>query len=375
MAQSGRWRGTAMLGLSAITGVLAALVVAFVGWATQAIHKALFQLPAAERLSAEFELSSPWFALIPIAGGVALSLSIVLARRFRTRPPVDPIEANAIHGGRMSFRESVIVTAQTLLSTSFGASVGLEAGYTQLSSALASHIGNRLTLRRNEMRTLVGCGAAAAIAAASDAPFSGAFYGFELIIGTYSVGLLAPLITASLTAATFVARFLGAIQTPIVLSQFAPLTAVQVAPFLTLGILASGVAIASMLAVARTEQVLSAVRIPQPWRPIIGGAIIGSIALITPQILSTGHGALEIQLNSELSLCPCFLPLSSPRRRSRLVPGSVGDCSSPPCSSALCLASSMPESFSPPALLHISILNSRWSLVWPRLQAELLAVR
>src|SRR3569623_254649 len=239
----GRWRGLSMLVLAGAVGLVAALVVAFIGWLTSTQHGLLFALPAGERLSEQVSLPVPILALIPLLGGALLASSSVLARRFRTRPPVDPIEANAIHGGRMSFRESVIVTLQTLLSTSFGASVGLEAGYTQLSSALASHIGGRLSLRRNEVRTLVGCGAAAAIAAAFNAPFTGAFYGFELIIGLYSVGLLAPLITASLVA-TFVARVLGAPQTPIVLNQFAPLSADLVVPFLALGVLGSGVAVA-----------------------------------------------------------------------------------------------------------------------------------
>ena len=58
VAQTGRFRGGFLLLLAAITGVLAALVVAFVGWATQAAHKVLFQLPAAERLSAQFSLAS-----------------------------------------------------------------------------------------------------------------------------------------------------------------------------------------------------------------------------------------------------------------------------------------------------------------------------
>jgi CIC family chloride channel protein len=300
-AQTGRFRGSFILVLAALTGVLAALVVAFVGWATQALHKILFHLPAAERLSAQFSLVSPWLAIVPLAGGAVLAVTIALARRFRTRPPVDPIEANAVHGGRMSFRESVIVTLQTLISSSFGASVGLEAGYTQLSSALASHLGFRLNLRRNEIRTLVGCGAAAAIAAAFNAPFTGAFYGFELIIGVYSVNLLAPLITASLVA-TFLARVLGAVQTPILLSQFTPITADEALPFIALGVLSSGVAVAAMLSVARIEAVLSSLRMPPPARPILGGVIMGGFALVTPQVLSTGHGALEIQLTSQIAL-------------------------------------------------------------------------
>ena len=44
----------------------------------------------------------------------------------------------------------------TLLSGGFGASVGLEAAYTQLGAALASRLGGLFGLRRDDVRTLVG---------------------------------------------------------------------------------------------------------------------------------------------------------------------------------------------------------------------------
>src|SRR5665213_2218197 len=99
-----------------------------------------------------------------------------------------------------------------------------------MSSSLASHVGSRLGLRRNEVRRLVGCGAAGAIAAAFNAPFTGAFYAFELIIGLYSVSLLAPLVAASLVA-SFTARWLGAVQTSIDLTDIKTLSGSDVVPF------------------------------------------------------------------------------------------------------------------------------------------------
>lgn len=290
-----------MLVLAGVCGFLAALVVAFVGWATRELHTLLFALPADDRLSQQTALVTPILALVPLAGGVLVGASIFLARRFRTRPPVDPIEANAVYGGKMSFRESVIVTLQTVLSSSFGASVGLEAGYTQMSSSLASYIGSRLSLRRNEVRTLVGCGAAGAIAAAFNAPFTGAFYAFELIIGLYSIGLLAPVITASLVA-SFTARWLGAVQTPIILTGIKTLSGTDVLPFLILGVISAGVAIAIMLAVAQIERGFSLTRLPQYGRPLVGGIAMGGLALLTPQVMSTGHGALDLQLTTGVGL-------------------------------------------------------------------------
>ena len=107
-----------------------------------------------------------------------------MLRRWRPREVVDAIEANALLGGRMSVGDSLGLVAATLLSGGFGASVGLEAAYTQLGAALASRLGRWVELRRDDVRTLVGCGAAGAIAAAFNAPLTGAFYAFELIIGS-----------------------------------------------------------------------------------------------------------------------------------------------------------------------------------------------
>src|SRR5260221_2271344 len=129
-------------------------------------------------------------------------------RRSKISNAVDPIEANALRGGLLSLRDSVVVSSQTLISNGCGASVGLEAGYTQIGSGVASLLGQFFNLRRNDLRLIVGCGAAAAIAAAFGAPITGAFYACELIVGVYSVGSAAPILASALSAA-LTAQWLG----------------------------------------------------------------------------------------------------------------------------------------------------------------------
>ena len=120
---AGRLRTVGLLAASACIGAAAGLVVSLVGLITHGLHQLPFNLPSDARLSAQAGLFSPLLALVPVIGGLLVGLSIVLSRRFRTRPPVDPIEANALHGGQMSFRESLVVTTQIVISSGFGASV------------------------------------------------------------------------------------------------------------------------------------------------------------------------------------------------------------------------------------------------------------
>ena len=156
------------------------------GVGVEILHEVFFQLSPGERLSGRLSLD-PWLAiLVPLGGGIIFGIASEVIARWRPEREVDPIEANALHGGRMSLIGSMIVAAQTMWSSGVGASVGLEAGYTQIASGIASRIGHAFRLRRGDLRILVGCGAAAGIAGAFGAPLAGAFYGFELIIGSYS---------------------------------------------------------------------------------------------------------------------------------------------------------------------------------------------
>lgn len=122
--------------------------------------------------------------MLPL-GGLLVGLVSPAATRLK-RPLLDAVEANALHGGRMSMRDNLIVLTQTLLSNGCGASVGLEASYTQMGAGSGSQLGRVMRLRRNDVRILVGAGAAGAIAAAFGAPLAGAFYAFEIVIGAYT---------------------------------------------------------------------------------------------------------------------------------------------------------------------------------------------
>ena len=283
---------TSLVALAALVGAIGGLVVVAMSAAVEGLHALLFNLEMGDRLSSQFRIDPLRALLVPSLGGLLLGLAFLLLQRWRPAREIDPIEANALHGGRMSFRGSLIVALQTVWSTGVGASVGLEAGYTQLASGMAASFGRAFHLRRADQRIMVGCGAAAAIAGAFGAPLAGAFYAFELVIGGYTPASLTPVGVAAV-AGYFVAHGFTVTSLGINVGRVGDVLGRDLAVAALLGILAALIGIAIMRGVALCEVLLAKARIWPPLRPALGGLVVGLLALVTPQVMSSGHGALH----------------------------------------------------------------------------------
>jgi chloride channel protein, CIC family len=283
---------TSLVALAALIGIIGGLVVAAMGAAVEGMHVLLFNVENGERLSSQYAIEPLRALLVPSLGGLLLGLAFLLLARWRPAREIDPIEANALHGGRMSFRGSIIVALQTVWSSGVGASVGLEAGYTQLASGLAASLGRGFHLRRVDQRIMVGCGAAAAIAGAFSAPLAGAFYAFELVIGGYTPASLTPVGVAAV-AGYLVAHGFTVLSLGVGVGPVGDVAGRDLAIAALLGILAALFGIAIMRGVTLCETLLMKARLWPPLRPALGGLGVGLLALITPQVMSSGHGALH----------------------------------------------------------------------------------
>ncbi|RUM26761.1 chloride channel protein [Rhizobium vallis] len=292
------------IGLSlagAVVGIASGLAVTGMSFVSNELHQMIFGIADSERLSSSDIDDKLLLLTAPVIGGALLGLLLFVLSKRRKKPMVDPIEANALHGGRLSLTDSIIVAVQNLISNGFGASVGLEAGYTQLAAGIASKFGLKLQLRRSDLRILVGCGAAGAIAAAFNAPLTGAFYAFELIIGTYTIVSLTPVVTSAIVS-TLVARLLAEGDFTIDIGSFGSVVPADYVPALLLGVFCAGVGILIMQGVAFIEEVARKSSIAPAFRPALGGIIVGLLAMISPQVLSAGHGALHLNLSRDVAI-------------------------------------------------------------------------
>ena len=296
-----RARESSLIGLAAVVGVAGGLVVAFMSSSVDLLHHLFFQLPAGERLSGQIRLIPILALCVPLLGGLVFGVATEVIRRWRPEREVDPIEANALHGGRMSLLGSVIVSLQTIWSSGVGASVGEEAGYTQFAGGIASRIGHAFHLRRGDLRILVGCGAAAGIAGAFGAPLAGAFYGFELVIGSYSPNSLAPVGIAAL-----IGYLVDHAIWPAQLGIVAPVKMIigtrDLAVAGLIGLFMAILAILLMRGVALCESLFARAGLRPALRTMTGGAAVGLLAMVYPEVMSSGHGALHQLAFLDLSM-------------------------------------------------------------------------
>lgn len=284
----------AFIGLAAIVGLAAGLATNLIGLVAHLIQH-LFYGVEVNRLSAIGSIHHPWKLLtLPLGGLLMVAGSHYLRRRSTGQ--IDVVEANALHGGRIPWIDNLIVSAQTIVSNGFGASVGLEAAYAQAGGGIASLLGQWFALRRNDLRVLVGAGAGAGIGAAFGAPLAGAFYAFEIVIGAYTPAAIAPVAAATLASA-FVTRSLGV--EPFLIATTTATRAITIVDYLAYAVLGLACALAGitvMRLVAAVESRVQSSPFFSRWAPVIGGVVLMPLAYLSPQTLSSGHGALHLDL-------------------------------------------------------------------------------
>jgi len=205
----------------------------------------------------------------------------------------DVQRAVAKHGGIIPERPVAARTLASAVTLGSGGSVGSEGPVAVLGSAVGSTLGRVLHFQPRHLKILVGCGAAAGIAGAFNAPFAGAFFALEEILASFSVGAFSPVVIASVVGALTVHTVLGAhpaFHIP-VNTDVHPVTNALLYPLLGI---ACGLASALYSRLDRLVPRL-AKRMPGPvWaRPLAGGAVVGLLTISSHGLLA-GNGHLAI---------------------------------------------------------------------------------
>jgi CIC family chloride channel protein len=259
----------------------------------------------------EVAASLPWWAVLagPTLGGLAVGLILryALANR-RAGAVADVMEAKALRGGRMELRVGLVSAAVSAITLGCGASAGREGPVVHLGATLGSYFAARLALPGRAVRTLLGCGVAAAIAASFNAPIAGVLFALEVILGHYALSAFVPIVIASVAATVVTRVYLGDFPA-FVLPAYEIVSDFEFPAFALLGVVCAGVAVALQSSLIVSDRLAGRLPLPLWLRPVLGGAVVGAIGIAVPQVLGVGYEATDTALKGGFALSTLLLLL------------------------------------------------------------------
>lgn len=280
-------------------GVLGALAALAFRNGVEAIHLALTGTRSG---IVDSFLELEWWQrlAVPAVGGLLAGLVLLFGKRLhRGQSSTDYMEAILIGSGQLPMRATIVKSTAAMFSIASGGSIGREGPMVQLSSVVASWLGQRGRLSAPQLRLLVACGAAAGIASAYNAPIAGSFFVAEIILGTIAMESLGPL-AVSAVAATLTMRGLSNAHTLYAVPTFTLHSLWEIGPFVLLGVLAGTVAPFFLRSLRTVEGWFARTKLPVPARLMFGGLIVGGLAVWVPEVCGNGYSVVVAILNGQL---------------------------------------------------------------------------
>ncbi len=279
----------AVLGL--LTGLLAGLIIVFFRYSVE--HIQLWLLPGDG--PDDFEsLPLTGRLLFPLIGALALALMFRwFSRGLWVLGVARVLERMAYHQGRLTLRGFLLQFFGVAIALVSGHSVGREGAHIFLGASTGSLLGQKLELPNNAIRTLVGCGAAAGIAASFNTPLAGVVFSLEVIMMDYQLASFIPVILAAVSATVVSNAVLGdAAVFSVPTMQLGTLAEVPLV--VVLGLLCGAVA---ALFIQMVQSIASRGRNwPIKRQMIVAGVSVALLGTLLPEVMGIGYDTINLTL-------------------------------------------------------------------------------
>ncbi len=254
-------------------------------------------LPHPDRFEA---LPVEWRFALPVIGGIVLGIVFqMLPTRIRHVGIGHVILRFHRFEAQLPWRNALVQFFSGITALLVGLSGGREGPGVHLGAFGGSIIGRALDLPNNSVRTLAGCGVAAAIAASFNTPLAAVIFALEVIVKQYTLASFIPVILASSAGALLAALFFGT--NPAFDIHLTHSLALWEVPILIgLGLLVGLLATSFIQIVEST--------IGRTWRwPVwlrftTGGVLVGLIALALPQVMGIGYDTITLAADAKIAL-------------------------------------------------------------------------
>lgn len=259
------------------------------------------------RIPGEHVSRAVFFAYRPVITGLGLMTAYLLMRRLGRGADgmnvPDVQVAVARRGGFLPIRAALARTAASVATLGSGGSAGSEGPVAVLGSTVGSWIGRVFGFDSNQVKVMVGAGAAASISAAFNAPLAGAFFALEEILGTFSPTAFAPIVISSVIGALVSRAVFGNHPAfPIPEEYGFALSTEILVLYPLLGIVCGLVAVFFIRTYFRVQEIASRIN----GNPLLlaagGGAIVGLLVFMSNGVLvGYGHLAVRIEVFGRLA--------------------------------------------------------------------------
>ncbi|MFH1603956.1 MAG: chloride channel protein [Pseudomonadota bacterium] len=254
-----------------------------------------FLVPAGfDALTSEMRLA------LPVGGALLTLCALAWLGRGRLRTGVvHVLERLSYNEGLLPFRNAALQFIGGALVLIFGLALGREGPSVHLGAASGSQIGLWVRIPHNSLRTLVGCGVAAAIAASFNTPLAGVAFAMEVVLMEFVVGDLTPVILAAVSGATVGRLFYGSYTAFLV----PPMSLVSLweLPY----IVAMGIAIGVLAAlfIMLVRELTRATRHRPWWLRVMGASVlIGGCGIVVPEVMGIGYDTVNLALVGRYTL-------------------------------------------------------------------------
>jgi len=239
--------------------------------------------------------------LMPMIGGI---ITGIICHFFP-----DAVKENGVHrvmhavamkAGKIRKRTLLTCSTTSALTIGSGGSAGREGPTVQIGSAVGSALGNLFHLSHERVQVLVGCGAAAGIAASFNAPLAGVLFALEIILTDFTIHTFSPIVVASVIG-TATGRAMEGNEITFHVPVHELVSYSEIVFYLFLGLLCGVVSRLFTFSYFKAFEVFDKkVHLPKPLKPALGGLIVGLISIAFPAILGNGYEFMEKALNGEL---------------------------------------------------------------------------
>jgi CIC family chloride channel protein len=251
--------------------------------------------PAADSFVGAVEAASPLRrVLVPALAGAGVGLlGLLLRTPLGGQGTARIIEAIWYRGRGLALGRTLVRGVVSVAAVGMGASLGREGALVQTGAAAGSWLASRLGIEERQARVLVACGAASGISAAYDVPIGGALFGLEVLLGSFALELLGPIVV-SCVVATAVSRTIPGAHVEYIIPQYELLRPSEILMGLGLAPL-FGLASAVYVRVMGWVEV-QLDRLPrwaQPALPPLALAAVGAAAIRWPPVLGNGFDTIQ----------------------------------------------------------------------------------